>query len=202
MCEITNEPEGAGRTEQLIRQARAGSAEALGRLLEGCRAYLLLVASKGLDANLQAKAGASDLVQRTFMEAQRDFAKFQGGSQRELLNWLLSVLHHTLHDFRRFHNAKRRKVKREQSISGVEVAIDSPPPVDKAAATEEGEAVLRAMERLPEDYRLVVAMRHQERLSWDDIARRMGRKVETVRKLWFRAVARLRQEMHIPPEPE
>jgi hypothetical protein len=43
MCEITGEPEGTGRTDHLIRRAQAGSAKALGRRLEGCRAYVLLV---------------------------------------------------------------------------------------------------------------------------------------------------------------
>jgi hypothetical protein len=54
-----------GRTSHLIRQARGGSAEALGRLLERSRAYLLLIANKGLDADLRSKGGASDLVQQT-----------------------------------------------------------------------------------------------------------------------------------------
>jgi RNA polymerase sigma-70 factor (ECF subfamily) len=48
--------------------ARKGSREALGRLLETCRPYLLLVANNELDRDLQAKAGASDLVQETFIE--------------------------------------------------------------------------------------------------------------------------------------
>src|SRR4051812_46159075 len=61
-----------------IRRARAGSHEALGQLLDGCRGYLLRIARDELDPRLQAKGGASDLVQETFLEAQRDFAAFTG----------------------------------------------------------------------------------------------------------------------------
>jgi DNA-directed RNA polymerase specialized sigma24 family protein len=47
----------------------------------------------------------------------------------------------------------------------------------------------------------VIALRHQEGRSFHDIAREMGRTAEAVRKLWFRAVERLREEIHAPPEP-
>ena len=57
--------------------ARQGSLDALGRLLESCRNYLLLLANQQLREDLQAKAGGSDLVQDTFLEAQRDFRAFR-----------------------------------------------------------------------------------------------------------------------------
>ena len=61
---------------QLIAAARGGSASALGQLLEGCRKYLLLVANESLDSDLRPKGGASDLVQETFVQAQRIFERF------------------------------------------------------------------------------------------------------------------------------
>jgi RNA polymerase sigma-70 factor (ECF subfamily) len=209
MYEGTGNPGGTRRTDQQLRDARAGSTEALGRLLDGCRAYLLLIASQGLDADLRAKGGASDLVQQTFIEAQLDFPQFQGRTQRELLNWLHGILRHNLADFRRrYRDRAARQVAREVPLSDVGwralgngLAVDSPPPEDKAAAAEEAEAVRRAVERLPMDYGLVISMRHEEGLSFDDIARRMGRRPEAVRKLWFRAVTRLRQEMGISHDP-
>jgi len=74
--------------------AGAGSAEALGQALEVWRNYLLVIAGRQLDPGLHAKGGASDLVQETILEAQRDFAQFQGTSEAELLAWL----RHTLAD--------------------------------------------------------------------------------------------------------
>src|SRR5262249_21485567 len=86
---------------QWLPAARQGSREALGRLLEACRDYLLLVANKELDPQLQPKGGASDLVQQTFLEAQRDFARFAGNSEEELLAWLRRLLLNNLGDFTR-----------------------------------------------------------------------------------------------------
>jgi RNA polymerase sigma-70 factor (ECF subfamily) len=210
MADSAGQPGRAGRASQLILEARAGSVQALGALLEGCRAYLLLVANDNLDADLRSKGGASDLVQQTFMEAQQAFGQFQGGTRRELRNWLHGILRHNVADFRRRYRERAAwHVAREEPLSDVtrralrnRLVSDSPPPEDKAAAAEEAEALRRAVERLPEEYRRVIELRHQEGLSFDDIARRMGRRVAAARKLWYRAVGRLRREMGTANEPE
>jgi len=56
--------------DRWIRDARLGSKEALGQMLEGCRQYLLLVANEQFDPDLQDKLGPSDIVQETFLDAQ------------------------------------------------------------------------------------------------------------------------------------
>src|SRR5580700_9060811 len=87
--------------DRLLVAARRGSREALGNALEACRRYLLAIASRELDPDLRAKGGASDLVQETFLEAQRDFARFQGSSPEELRAWLRQVLLHNVGAFTR-----------------------------------------------------------------------------------------------------
>ena len=49
-----------------------------------------------------------------------------------------------------------------------------------------------ALRRLPDDYRDVILMRNIEGLSHDEVALRMDRNVGSVRMLWVRALARLR----------
>ena len=77
-----------GDAAEHLPAARAGSREALGQVLEACRPYLLRIANEGVAVDVQAKGGASDLVQETFLEAQRDFARFQGNTEAELLPYL------------------------------------------------------------------------------------------------------------------
>jgi RNA polymerase sigma-70 factor (ECF subfamily) len=201
-------PEPSGQTSHLIQAAQAGSAEALGQLLEGCRAYLLLVANRHLDADLQAKGGASDLVQETFLEAQNDFPRFQGRTHQDLLSWLRGILRHNLADFRRrYRDRGARRIGQERPLDASELTAlreelvaDTPAPADRAATAEETEAVRLAVARLPEDYRRVIVLRHQDGRSFHDIAREMGRTPEAVRKLWFRAVERLREEINARPD--
>jgi RNA polymerase sigma-70 factor (ECF subfamily) len=56
-----------------------------------------------------------------------------------------------------------------------------------------------ALDRLPEDYRQVLLLRHQEELPFEEIARVMGRSPNAVQKLWARAVERMQQELDITP---
>src|SRR5271163_4886949 len=95
MTQPANDP------DRLLADARAGSRDALGGILEGCRRYLLAIAERQLDPDLRSKGGASDLVQETFLEAQRDFARFQGSSAEELRAWLRQVLLHNVGAFTR-----------------------------------------------------------------------------------------------------
>ena len=102
----------------LLAAARRGSREALGQSLEACRRYLLAIADRQIDPDLRAKGGASDLVQETFLEAQRDFEQFQGSSPDELRAWLRQVLLHNLGAFtRRFRTTSKRAVGLEVALS-------------------------------------------------------------------------------------
>jgi RNA polymerase sigma-70 factor (ECF subfamily) len=65
--------EPARGVESWLPGARAGRSDDLGQILNVCRQYLLGIAQHELDADLRAKGGASDLVQETFLDAQRLF---------------------------------------------------------------------------------------------------------------------------------
>ena len=71
-----------------IAAARQGCETALNRLFTSCRSYLLMVANQVLPSELRAKAGPSDIVQETLLQMQKNFERFQGTSERELLAWL------------------------------------------------------------------------------------------------------------------
>ena len=187
-----------------LPEARAGSREALGRALEAHRAYLLLVANRQLDPELQAKGGASDLVQETFLEAQRDFAQFHGGSGDELQAWLRQLLLNNIANFaRRYRDTDKRRISREVGLhaetpsgsAGRGLTAESLSPSGQAIANERVQALENALERLPEEYRTVIAWRYQDGRSFEEIARLMHRSENAVRKLWFRAIERLQQEL-------
>ena len=72
----------AHRGPDWIDAARKGDVEALGQALEPFREYLTLMASRGIGPGLATKAGASDLVQETFLAAQKGIAGFRGRRRR------------------------------------------------------------------------------------------------------------------------
>ena len=57
--------------------------------------------------------------------------------------------------------------------------------------------VADALSQLPEDYREVLILRHLESLSFPEVAKRMGRTLSSVDKLWVRALARLRRVLGV-----
>jgi RNA polymerase sigma-70 factor (ECF subfamily) len=187
-------------TAELLAGARAGEPDALGRAFETCRAYLLLVAEKEMAPGLRAKGGASDLVQQTFLEAQQAFGRFRGASHDELLAWLRRLLLNNVANFRRhWQTTAKRRASREVSLDGAavtpHVAGAGPTPSREVMADERATAVRAAIDRLPDDYQTVLRLRYEEDLPFEDVARRMGRTSNAVRKLWSRAVERLQQEL-------
>jgi RNA polymerase sigma factor (sigma-70 family) len=67
--------------------------------------------------------------------------------------------------------------------------------VQRAARREQAVLLADALERLPADYREVIILRYLEGLAPPEVAWRMGRSVESVRKLWTRALVQLRRAL-------
>jgi RNA polymerase sigma-70 factor (ECF subfamily) len=194
-------PNADNSPDLLLGQARAGCAEALGRLLELYRNYLRLLARTQIDLALRVRLDPSDLVQETLLEAHRDFAQFAGTTEKELLAWLRRILVRNLADQVKHHKAQVRNWKRQESLealldrssSAAEQALAKGISTPSAQASRREQAVLLAdaLARLPADYREVIVLRHLEHLKFDDIAARLGRSAGAVRMLWSRALEKL-----------
>lgn len=190
--------------EGLIAKAQAGDEAARDQLFALCRDYLGLAARAQVETWLRAKIDASDLVQQTMLEAYRDFDRFEGKSQREWLGWLKRILAHNATDFiRQFRGTEKRKIDREvrirQSKDSVDLSIGVPEPEGHAGTPSQALAqaddelrVAAALMELSEDHREVVMLRNFQRLSFNEVAERMGRSRPAVQMLWMRAIEKLR----------
>src|SRR3954453_3051624 len=115
---------GAGSVDRLLSGARGGDEQQLGRLLTLYRNYLTILATTQLDARLRRRVSPSDLVQEAMLGAYRDFPKFRGVSERELLAWLRQILINCLHHAYDAHiQAGRRDVRREVSLDDMNRAL-------------------------------------------------------------------------------
>ncbi|MBI4600888.1 MAG: sigma-70 family RNA polymerase sigma factor [Planctomycetes bacterium] len=199
---------GKDQADVLLARARAGDPAALGRLLELYRNYLRVLASAQLGADLRLRLDPSDLVQETFLEAYRDFRRFQGTSERELVAWLRQILVRNLADQAKHHRAKGRDPRREESLeamlerSSIQVhqalARGISSPSVQAARREKAVVLADALARLSDDYREVIVLRNLQHLKFDEIAVRMGRSSSAVRTLWARALVKLRHVLGGP----
>ena len=194
----------AGAVAEWLAAARGGSADALGRLLEAFRHYLLRIARQVIDPALRAKADASDLVQETFLEAQRDFGRFHGSSAEEFRAWLRQLLLNNIANLvRRYRGTDKRQIDREVALEpgsgsgppGGHLPAATPSPSSHIVHAEQALALARALRGLPEKYRQVLEWRYQQGLSFAEIAPRLRLSANAVRKLWARAVTRLHHQL-------
>jgi RNA polymerase sigma-70 factor (ECF subfamily) len=147
----------------------------------------------------------SDLVQETFLEAEKRFGQFYGQSEGELIVWLRRVLSTQVARSYRFHSAQKRDFHLEQSLNN-EIDASSEllqqvtdprhsSPSRSAARREEAVLLSNALEQLPEDYRNVILLRNLQGLSFGEVAARMNRTADSVKNLWARALSQLRDTM-------
>jgi RNA polymerase sigma-70 factor (ECF subfamily) len=190
----------------LTSAARAGDRSALGHLLSSFQTYLQLFADDRLAADLRQKCAASDLVQQTFLEAQRAFPRFQGSKPHELRAWLERILLNNLGDVaRKFREVSKRQIASELPLASIRKEAldfaDLSTPSKSLLAREEQERLQRALSRIRDDYRRVIVMRNFDRRSFDDIALEFGRSADAIKKLWSRAIVQLKQEMERHDRP-
>ncbi len=199
MNESTNQ-----RIDELITQARAGDQHALGELLESYRKYLAFLARSQLHHHMRGKADPSDLVQEVGLAAHGNIADFRGETPEEFAAWLRGILSNVLAmQVRKYLGTGKRDPRLERALdqglasaSGFlhsELAADITSPSQQFARNEAFLQLAEGLEGLPEHYRQVIVLRHVEDLPFAEVARQMDRTVDSVEKLWVRALAQLKQ---------
>ena len=192
--------------QRLLHRAKTEGGEVVGQLLEGYRSYMTILARLQIDQRLQAKLDSSDVVQETFLQAHRAFGQFQGSSEAQLLGWLRKILANCLAQMvRRYYGTGRRDVRLERRLEdelshssramGQALVAPDSSPSQQAARREQAVLLADALDQLPQDYREVMILHHLEGLSMPEVARRMERSVDSVQKLWARALAKLRRSL-------
>jgi RNA polymerase sigma-70 factor (ECF subfamily) len=190
---------GGAWSDELLHQARQGERDAVNRIIEGVRDYLLLVANRTVKAELRPKAAPSDLVQEACLDGQSDFAQFSGHTHQEWRAWMRQILLSRIsHAERRYLRTAKRDTRREVPLdpnrhdenSGKEASSR-----DAAFDQADFDQLKEVLPSLPEDYRRVIQLRNWQRLSFSEIGAQMSRSAEAARKLWGRAVERLSREL-------
>lgn len=193
--------------ERLLEEVRNGNQQAMGDLLEACRPYLLKIANEELPARIRPKCSPSDLVQKSLLKVHQNFERFKGDSRSRLLRWLRRILRNERINLEKHFRRRRRDVQREVPLQGctdssamqLPLADSGPSPSGEVKEAESQERLRQrlnqALARMPEDQQRVIRLHQQENRRWEEIGTEMNRSADAVRKLWRRAVERLREEM-------
>jgi len=192
------------RHQQLLDNAQAGSAEALGELLEDYRAYLTVLAQRYLDTRLRGRLDAADIVQVTFLEAQRDLPNFRGHQIEELLGWLRHILRNNVSSAHQRHlYTQKRSAGREVSNSPTDsrpahtdlAPSETTSPSQRMMRDEAAVFLADCLEDLPDTQREALRLRYVEGLSLKQISEMMDKSEMAVAGLLKRGLQALRNKM-------
>ncbi|MFP2930413.1 RNA polymerase sigma factor [Pyxidicoccus sp. 3LG] len=141
-------------------------------------------------------ADARDLVQDTLERGLRNLAKYKPGTDGRA--WLLTILHHLFID--RCRSGKRER-RADVSAEDMEERIAAPEVESAPAwASISPEQLREALDKLPEDFRMVYRLHALEGRSYLEIAERLGIPKATVGTRLIRARRKLK-ELLMPQPP-
>jgi RNA polymerase sigma-70 factor (ECF subfamily) len=189
-------------SHRLSDPAQAENASAVLEALESLRPYLLAVAEREMGAELRQKAGPSDLVQETLIQAHRVRPDALPNSRDAARHWLKAILIRRISDFRdRYEGTQKRRISREIRLDTTSEtdseALPDPSartPSSIAASNEHDDQLREAMDRLSRDHREVLELRVRQGRSFAEIAKTMHRSAEAVQMLYLRALRSLKRQ--------
>ncbi len=192
-------------SDDLLEKARNGDTRALGQLLQRYGPYLRLMARRRLDQRLQARVDPSDVVQQTFLEAQRDLSRFRGGLEAELIAWLRTILENNVAQVVQKHLvAQKRSAARERSLNDPgskgdplvgRLPAEQSSPSQRVMRGESAIQLAATIESLPEAQQEAIRLRHLEGCSLAEIAQTMKRTEVAVAGLIKRGLRGLRDRL-------
>lgn len=183
------------RLQEAIREVRAGDPDALAEIWG---AYARRV--RGLCRRLLGSAeSAEDATTEIFLKIQRSMSTYD--ATRPFTGWLLGVAsNHCLDQLRR--RTVEKRIFDTEALEYSQPSSTGPGPLAEVLAAEERRAVRRAVEDLPDKYRIPLVMRYYGGLSYDEIAGSTGLTRNNVATLLFRAKKMLRKALEESPDPE
>ncbi len=182
----------------LLEAARSGANGAVGEVFQRLDSYCVMIAGNRLSVDLAPKVGASDIAQKSLMEAFARFPVFNGCTEAEVRAWLTTIVHHNVIDAaRHFRDAQRRSHTRELRLDADCGATEIPGPCQPpslALRRQEADAALeRALAQLSSSQRKIVELRYHDGLDYRQIASTLDISEVAARKLCSRAIKTLRK---------
>jgi len=114
---------------------------------------------------LHNEQDAQDVVQEAYLRAFRSFSGFHGTNGRA---WLLTIVRNTSYTLLKKNRAVDFTTPFDEEIHAT--GHESVSPATILAHCEDAELIREAMDELPAEFREILALRHQEGLSYKEIA--------------------------------
>ncbi len=202
---MTSDPDD---TPELLRQAAAGNAHALGDLFDRHRNRLRRMVQMRLDRRLRGRVDPSDVLQEAYLEFARSLADYQRNPAVPFFLWLRFLTGMKLQALHRHHlGTKARDAGREVSLHGgagprassaslaAQLLGRLTTPSQAAVRAELRARVREALNEMEPLDREVLSLRHFEQLSNAETAQVLGIGETAASNRFVRALKRLRKAL-------
>jgi len=181
----------------LLRRCRSGDERAYRDLVTRYQRQVYSVALR----MLRSSEDAEDVTQETFVRVFRSIERYD--PTRPFAAWIFTIAARLSIDHLRRRRTRPVPLVRRDPESDEERTLDvedpGPGPDELTSNLEEERRTRDLIDRLPPHYRIVVIMRHQQDLSYDEIAEALKVPLGTVKARIHRARALLKLLMEDEP---
>jgi RNA polymerase sigma-70 factor (ECF subfamily) len=185
---ITDRPQIS--TEQLVERSRHGDESAFAALVESHQAAVFGTVLR----LVHDREVAAEVSNRAFFKAYQHLDSFDAA--RPLGAWLARIAaNEALNELRTRRRDAEHTVGGEAAEIEFEHARGGPDPADLLPRRERSDTIRAAINRLPEQQRVVVVLRYFADLSYADIAETTQQSINNVGVLLLRARDRLRHDL-------
>jgi RNA polymerase sigma factor (sigma-70 family) len=185
----------AAADEVLLAQLQQGSEAAFRALVERYQDRVYKTAF----SLLRSSEEAEDVAQEVFVEVYQTVVNFRG--EAALSTWLYRLATSRALQHRRRAKAKKRFAYFTSLLGFNNQVLHEPPDHGHPLALLEGEQQLQllvaAIDRLPSQQQIAFTLRHEQELSYEEIAAVLDTTISAVESLLFRARQTLRK--HLQP---
>ena len=152
---------------------------------------------RNLDRRTQTRTDPSDILQEAFIEALRSHDKFVAATPMPLFDWLRVLAKNMAKNANKFHvNTEKRSVRSEKPSELAPFVPESlSTPSHRAMKSELLNRKIECLKQMTVEENEIIRLRHQLRLSNDQVARQLGISSKAASKRYYRAIEKLRSLM-------
>ncbi len=203
--------------QDLVQKAKGGDSDAFGQIVERCTPRLERLIRSQLEGALGKNLELEDVVQETFLSAWRSIPRLRWKGEESFWAWLGTLGLHVIRDQVRILRAEKRDVRRAISLffkefvpgSGLREVAElletrGASPSREVRRNERLERVRKAMSQLSPEEREIIFLVFLREIPVKEVARRKGRRPNTISMMLLRALRKLRsalgstRSLHLP----
>lgn len=190
------------KTRELVALAKEGDKSALNRLYRVYSERVRWMVRFRMSKELRSKLESVDVVQDTLIHALSGLDDFIYKNEGDFVRWLSKIAENELRGSLKKLHADKRDIRKEVPLNNYRPTagggfVGTPGPIEATTPSvimsrkEDLDKLEKAIDELKPEYREAIVLTKIDGLSYKEIASRLGKSSDAVRKLVSRAMAEL-----------